>query len=97
VCLAIIVRGEDGAKKMQVEERKSYRRRLLRILSQGILYMRLRTGDIEFGGSDSVRSFEEEYRGRILVRNWDKSRMSFPPSYLQSPLLTNFTPPPPRP
>ncbi len=32
-------------------------------------------------------------RGRILGRNWDKSLKSFPPSYSQSPLLTDFTPP----
>ncbi len=31
-------------------------------------------------------------RIRILGRNWDKS---FPPCYSQSPLLTDFTPPPP--
>jgi hypothetical protein len=34
-------------------------------------------------------------RGRILGRNWDKSLNRFPPSYSQSPLLTDFTPPPP--
>ncbi len=34
-------------------------------------------------------------RGRILGRNWDKSLKGFPPSYSQSPLLTDFTPPPP--
>jgi hypothetical protein len=34
------------------------------------------------------------YRGRILRRNWDKSLTSFPPCYSQSPLLTDFTPPP---
>ncbi len=32
--------------------------------------------------------------GRILGRNWDKS---LPPCYLQSPQLTDFTPPPPPP
>ncbi len=34
---------------------------------------------------------EEEYRDRILGRNRDKSLMSFPPCYLQSLLLTDFT------
>ncbi len=33
-------------------------------------------------------------RGRILGRNWGKSLKSFPPCYSQSPLLTDFTPPP---
>jgi hypothetical protein len=31
-------------------------------------------------------------RGRILGRNWDKSS---PPCYSQSPLIRDFTPPPP--
>jgi hypothetical protein len=31
-------------------------------------------------------------RGQILGRNWDKSLNSFPPCYLQSPLLTDFNP-----
>ncbi len=35
---------------------------------------------------------DDEIRGRILGRNWDKSLMTFPPCYLQSPLLTDFTP-----
>ncbi len=35
------------------------------------------------------------YRGRILRRSWDKSLESFPPCYSQSPLLTDFNPPPP--
>ncbi len=34
------------------------------------------------------------FSGRILRRNWDKSLKSFPPCYSQSPLLTDFTPPP---
>jgi hypothetical protein len=34
-------------------------------------------------------------RGRILGRNWDKSLKTFPPCYLQSPLLMDFTPLPP--
>jgi hypothetical protein len=34
-------------------------------------------------------------RGRILGRNRDKNLKSFPPCYSQSPLLTDFTPPPP--
>jgi hypothetical protein len=33
--------------------------------------------------------------GRILGRNWGKILKSFPPCYLQSPLLTDFTPLPP--
>jgi hypothetical protein len=37
------------------------------------------------------------YCGHILGRNWDKSLQSFPPCYAQSPLLTDFTPPPPTP
>ncbi len=32
--------------------------------------------------------------GRILGRNWDKSLKSVPPCYSQSPLLTEFSPPP---
>ncbi len=35
------------------------------------------------------------YRGRILGRNWDKSLKSFPFCYSQSPLQTDFIPPPP--
>ncbi len=35
------------------------------------------------------------HRGRILGRNWDKSLKSFPPCYSQSPLVTDFIPPPP--
>jgi hypothetical protein len=31
----------------------------------------------------------------FLGRKWDKSLKSFPPCYSQSPLLTDFTPPPP--
>ncbi len=34
---------------------------------------------------------DDEIRGRILGRNRDKSRKSFPPRYLQSLLLTDFT------
>ncbi len=34
-------------------------------------------------------------RGRILGRNWNKNLKSFPPCYSQSPLLTDFTHPPP--
>ncbi len=34
-------------------------------------------------------------RGRILGRNWDKSLKSLPSCYSQSPLLKDFTPPPP--
>ncbi len=33
--------------------------------------------------------------GRILGGNWDKRLKSFPPCYSQSPLLKDFTPPPP--
>jgi hypothetical protein len=33
--------------------------------------------------------------GRILGRNWDKSLKSFPPCYSKSPLMMDFTPPPP--
>ncbi len=33
--------------------------------------------------------------GRILGRKWYKSLKSFPPCYSQSPLLTDFTHPPP--
>ncbi len=36
-------------------------------------------------------------RGRILGRNWGKSRKSFPPCYPQSTSLTDFTPSPPPP
>ncbi len=36
-------------------------------------------------------------RGRILGRNWDKSRQSFPPCYSQSPLLRILLLPPPPP
>jgi hypothetical protein len=32
--------------------------------------------------------------GPIILRNWDKSLNSFPPSYSQSPLLTDFIPTP---
>jgi hypothetical protein len=41
-----------------------------------------------------VQGQREKNRGRILGRIWDKSFESFPPCYSQSPLLTNFTPPP---
>ncbi len=34
--------------------------------------------------------------GRILGRNWYENLKSFPPCYSQSPLLTDFTPPPPK-
>ncbi len=34
-------------------------------------------------------------RSRIHGHNWDKGLKSFPPWYSQSPLLTDFTPPPP--
>ncbi len=37
-----------------------------------------------------------EDRSRILGRIWDKSLQSFPPCYSQSPLLTDYTPPPPQ-
>ncbi len=36
-----------------------------------------------------------ETRGRILGRNWGKSLQSFSPCYSHSPLITDFTPPPP--
>jgi hypothetical protein len=36
-----------------------------------------------------------ETRGRTLGRNWEKSLKSFPPCYSQSPILKDFTPPPP--
>jgi hypothetical protein len=37
------------------------------------------------------------YTGPIHGRNWDQSIKSFPLCYSQSPLLTDFTPPLPRP
>ncbi len=45
VCLAIIVRGEDGAKKMQMEERNVIPSSLASNIISGYMYMRLRTGD----------------------------------------------------
>ncbi len=39
-------------------------------------------------------SYATGYRGRILRRNWDNSFKSFPPCYSQSPLLTDYPPPP---
>jgi hypothetical protein len=46
-------------------------------------------------GGDSVKCIEEEYRGRNLGRNWDKTFMSFSPCYSQSPLLKDFYSSPP--
>jgi hypothetical protein len=42
-------------------------------------------------------TYESHNRGRVLGRNWDKSLQSFSLCYSQSPLLTDFTPPPPSP
>jgi hypothetical protein len=39
----------------------------------------------------------KQTRGPILGRNWNKSLKSFPPCYLQEPLLKEFSPPPPPP
>jgi hypothetical protein len=36
----------------------------------------------------------EVERGLILGRNWDKGLKNFPPCFSQSPLLTDFPPPP---
>ncbi len=44
--------------------------------------------------AESQRWSYTVYWGRILERNWDKSLKSSPSCYSQSPILTDFTPPP---
>ncbi len=51
----------------------------------------------ESGNCHSVCTLGTDKRGRILGRYWDRSLKSFPPCYLQSPLLLDFTPLPPPP
>ncbi len=36
-------------------------------------------------------------RGRIIGRDWNKSRRGFPPRYSHLPLLRDLLPPPPPP
>jgi hypothetical protein len=48
-------------------------------------------GSVLYTGSTMC---SEQFRGRILGRNWDKSLKSFPPCYSQSSLLMDFAPPP---